>query len=218
MAFNIHNSHRAIFLVPAIVYVILVILIAIIPAMNAERVDEAYAPPQMTNSERWGRELYRTVFNCVPCHTMQVRGDTRVPPDVYGRVPVLPADARFGLERPTTAAEFAHLEAPTIGTQRTGPDLTSVGVRLPGVQWHFWHLYDPRSVSPGSTMEAYPYLFTSTMPEAENGVDPIRVENIEDLGVESGELWATSRAVALVDYLLSLTRPEPEERDGQDGS
>lgn len=208
MAFNIHNSHRAIFLIPAVTYLILVVLIAILPAMNAQEADEVYAEPQLTNSERWGRELYRNVFNCVPCHTMQVRGDPRVPPDVYGRVPVLPADARFGLERPTTAAEFAHLEAPTIGTQRTGPDLTSVGVRLPGVQWHFWHLYDPRSVSPDSTMEAYPFLFTAEKPEPENGVEPMAVQRIEALGVTSKELWATPRAVALVDYLLSLRREQ----------
>ena len=210
MAFNIHNSHRAIFLVPAVMYVVLVIVIAILPAITAQQADEAYEPPIMTESETWGRHLYANVYNCVPCHTMQIRGDSRRASELDGAVPVLPADSRFGLERPTTAAEFAHLEAPAIGTQRTGPDLSSVGRRLPGPQWHFWHLYDPRSVSPGSTMEAYPYLFSTTKPEPKNGVDPMLVESIEDLGVGGTELWATPEAVALVDYLLSLTRERAE--------
>jgi cytochrome c oxidase cbb3-type subunit 2 len=211
MAFSIHTSHRAIFLIPAGMYVVLVFVIAILPAHRAQQVAADVPEKTVTESEAWGRRLYREVFNCVPCHTMQIRGDARLRSELDGTIPVLAADARFGLERPTTAEEFAHDVAPTLGTQRTGPDLSSVGRRLPGVMWHFWHLYNPRSVSPGSTMEAYPYLFSTEKPEAEHGVEPMEVDIIDELGVTAPELWATPRAVALVDFLLSLTREKTEE-------
>lgn len=207
MAFNIHTSHRAIFLVPASIYIVLVILVVIIPANQAAKEEAAIEAPYVTDVAAWGRRLYRESFNCVVCHSQQIRGDERRRSDIDGRVPVLKADARFGLEQPTTAAEYAHQEAPMMGTQRTGPDLMSVGVRLPSRQWHYWHLYDPRSVSPDSTMEAYPYLFTTEKPEAVGDAQPEEVEQISELGIKSGKLWATPEAVALVEYLISLDRP-----------
>jgi len=202
MALNIHTSHKMIFFLPAGIYLLLVFGIAILPALEAQRQEDSYEKIFVGKSEAWGRELYRKSFNCVVCHTQQVRGQTQRD----GSLRVLDADARLGLETATTAIEYAHQEAPLLGTQRTGPDLSSVGVRLPGPQWHFWHLYDPRSVSPDSTMEAYPFLFSREKPKEENGVLPLLVQRIESLGITSGELWATPRAVALVDYLLSLTR------------
>jgi cytochrome c oxidase cbb3-type subunit 2 len=202
MAFNIHTSHKLIFFLPAGIYLLLVFGIAILPALEAQRQEDTYEVAYVTPNEAWGRELYRESFNCVVCHTQQIRGQTQRD----GSLKVLDADARLGLETATTAIEYAHQEAPLLGTQRTGPDLSSVGIRLPGAQWHFWHLYDPRSVSPDSTMEAYPFLFTREKPQPENGVEPLEVERIEALGITSGQLWATPRAVALVDYLLSLRR------------
>ncbi|MEZ4790278.1 MAG: cbb3-type cytochrome c oxidase subunit II [Flavobacteriales bacterium] len=48
-----------------------------------------------------------------------------------------------------------------MGSERTGPDLTNIGKRQPGVQWHLLHLYDPRMVQ-GSIMPRYPWLFEET--------------------------------------------------------
>jgi len=206
MALNIHTSHRMVFLLPAGIYLVLVLLIAILPAMQAERDEASIEEFPLTPAAAWGRDVYRKRFNCVVCHTQQVREDSRTRKLIDGSTPVLQADARFGLEGPTTAAEYAHQEAPLLGTQRTGPDLSSIGLRQPGTQWHYWHLYNPRSVSPDSTMEAYPFLFTAEKPKAERGIEPQEVLIIDGLGFEGETLWATPEAVALVDYLLSLRR------------
>jgi cytochrome c oxidase cbb3-type subunit I/II len=43
------------------------------------------------------------------------------------------------------------------GSKRTGPDLAREGGKR-GNLWHYQHLLDPRSTSPGSNMPAYPWL------------------------------------------------------------
>jgi cytochrome c oxidase cbb3-type subunit I/II len=43
------------------------------------------------------------------------------------------------------------------GSKRTGPDLAREGGRYPSL-WHYNHMRDPRAVSPGSNMPAYPHL------------------------------------------------------------
>ncbi len=215
MAWNIHTSHRAIFLLPAGIYLLLVFVIAILPAMAEKQREDQYIPLAQSEAAAWGRELYRKDFNCVVCHTQQIRGDERLrfeeldprsPTGKSWRVPVLQADRRFGQDKPTRGEEYAHQEAPMLGTQRTGPDLMGVGKRLPDFQWHHWHLYSPRSVSPDSVMPAYRYLYSTEKPPAENGIEPQPVSTFHGLGVDGDVLWATPRAVALVEYLLSLKR------------
>jgi cytochrome c oxidase cbb3-type subunit I/II len=44
------------------------------------------------------------------------------------------------------------------GSKRTGPDLAREG-GLRSDDWHYWHMLNPRDVSPGSTMPNYPWLF-----------------------------------------------------------
>ena len=215
MVFNIHTNHRLLFAIPAVSYLGLVWLCAIWPAMlEAEREKGIPKMPTTELADR-GFELYRS-FNCVTCHTQQIRGDDRLATVIDGvrTVPVLKADARFGREAVTTREEYAHLEPPQMGTQRTGPDLLSVGRRLPEAQWHYWHLYDPQSVSPDSIMPPHRFLFTTEPPnpDIEWQYDEVRV--IEGLNVEGGRLWATPDAKALVEYLLSLTRERLEGFEG----
>ncbi len=173
MAFDIHTSHRTILLLPLSVYLLLVLLVAWLPAARLNREHPATvvdAPPPGQDPPPGvsvrpplvarGEEVYKA-WNCGVCHTQQIRGDERVRVQVgdHLRVPVRPPDARFGLDEPTDAATYANATPPMLGTQRTGPDLIGVGDRLPSAAWHYWHLYDPRSVSPGSVMPAYRELF-----------------------------------------------------------
>ena len=202
MAFNIHQSHRAILLVPAGIYIVLVIVCAVIPAQVEAR-REALVPRAAPNVivER-GRAVYRDL-NCSSCHTQQVRGDEHLAMVLDGKriVPVLAADRRYAAEA-TGAGHYDHESPALLGTQRTGPDLTGVGARLPGPAWHHWHLYHPPSVSPDSMMEHYPHLYVTEEPADPTGYE--EVERIQGLGLEGRRLWATPRAVALVEYLLSL--------------
>ena len=207
MALNIHTNHRLLFSIPAVSYVILVAVCAIWPAMYEKELEADI--PERFNSElaERGFDLYGS-YNCVTCHTQQIRGDERMATEVEGvrTVPVLAADARFGREKASTREEYAHQSPPMMGTQRTGPDLSSVGKRLPDSQWHYWHLYNPQSVSPDSLMPSHRWLFTTERPPESVAADYDEVKVIEGLGVPGEKLWATPDARALVEYLLSLTR------------
>lgn len=204
MAFNIHQSHRMILLLPAGIYLLLVILCAVVPA-EIELQREAQAPRAAPHpGVEEGRKVYRSL-NCAACHTQQIRGDEHLALEIDGRriVPVLAADRRFGSEA-TGAAHYDHEDPAMMGTQRTGPDLTGVGARLPGTAWHHWHLHDPRAVSPDSVMPAYRFLYTDELPsDPKEAAEYEEVERID--GLTAGpKLYATPQAVALVEYLLSM--------------
>jgi len=49
-----------------------------------------------------------------------------------------------------------------LGSRRMGPDLHRVGQKYPDA-WHYEHMRDPRSTSPGSVMPSYPWLLTATV-------------------------------------------------------
>lgn len=57
------------------------------------------------------------------------------------------------------AGEFVYDHPFLWGSKRTGPDLHRVGAKYNNV-WHFNHMLDPNSTSPGSIMPPYPWLFT----------------------------------------------------------
>lgn len=207
MALSIHTNHRLLFSIPAVSYVILVILCAVWPAMIEQRLEADIPEPFVSELAQRGRVLYGE-YNCVTCHSQQIRGDERMATDVEGvrTVPVLEADARFGRETASSREEYAHQTPVYMGTQRIGPDLSSVGKRLPDAQWHYWHLYNPQSVSPDSLMPPHRFLFTTKAPAPEVEADYDEVKIIQGLGVDGERLWATPDARALVEYLLSLTR------------
>lgn len=207
MALNIHTNHRLLFAIPAVSYVFLVLIGAIWPAWIESRLEADIPERYVSDLARRGRELYGS-YNCVTCHTQQIRGDERMATEVNGirTVPVLAVDARFGRSVASSRAEYAHQAPAFLGTQRIGPDLSSVGRRLPDPQWHYWHLYNPQAVSPGSSMPPHPWLFTTKAPPKDQEFDYDEVTIIEGLGVPGPRLWATPDAKALVDYLQSLTR------------
>lgn len=207
MALSIHTNHRLLFVLPAGIYLVLVYLCAIWPAMQEQAAMEELERPLMDERVERGRVLYGK-FNCVTCHTQQIRGDERKAIDEDGVriVPVLEADARFGREVATRAEEYAWQDPVYMGTQRTGPDLSSAGRRIPDAQWHYWHLYDPKSVSPDSIMPPHRFLFTTEAPTGDAQFQYEEVQVIDGLGVDGDKLWATPDAVALVEYILSLNR------------
>jgi cytochrome c oxidase cbb3-type subunit I/II len=65
------------------------------------------------------------------------------------------------------------------GSKRTGPDLAREG-GLRSDDWHYLHMLDPRSVSPGSTMPNYPWLFEK---EIKVGQLPNKIHAMRMLGV-----------------------------------
>jgi cytochrome c oxidase cbb3-type subunit I/II len=101
--------------------------------------DDAQKP--YTALELQGRDLYLRE-GCYVCHSQMVR--------------TLSADAaRFGdYSKPE---EFIYDHPFQWGSKRTGPDLHRLGGRYPSL-WHYAHLMDPRSTSPGSNMPSFKWL------------------------------------------------------------
>lgn len=190
MAFDIHSNHRALVLLPLGIYVVLVWLVAVLPAQELDKAYPADPARQPSALVQRGEEVFKA-YGCVVCHTQQIRGDERLREQRGDRlvIPVRAPDARFGLDEPTRPEEYAQASPPLIGTQRTGPDLTGVGDRLPSVLWHYWHLYDPRSVSPGSVMPPYRYLFRVTT-DPDGRVDA-------DEPFPAGKAWLVVAGVAV---------------------
>jgi cytochrome c oxidase cbb3-type subunit 2 len=205
MAFDIHTNHRLFFGIAFGTYLVLTLLVAILPAAQMTAAWRPGPVPQEPLVLR-GRAVYQAE-GCWNCHTQQIRGDERLPRDESGHVPVLSADRRFGLDAPTTAEFYVSDAPPFLGTQRTGPDLTAAGSRQPDPHWHYWHLYDPQSVSPDSNMPAVPWYFY--VDERPRDPEDEEVAPLAALALPRGRrLYATKDARALVEYLLSLTRPE----------
>lgn len=126
-------------------FVLSVVLLGYWPKRVLDEQTRAMGPEYvlgLSPSALRGRAIYGRE-GCAYCHTQQIR--------------YLPADReRFGA--PTLAWE-TRLDYPHLwGTRRIGPDLSRAsGTRTD--DWHFTHLFSPRSIVPHSVMPAYPRLF-----------------------------------------------------------
>ena len=168
---------------------------------------DVQAPPQLqpyTDRQLAGRRVY-IANGCVYCHSQQVR-DPAFTTDV---------DRGWGA-RATVPADYVYDRPHLLGTMRTGPDLINVGQRLPDMDWHLIHLYDPRSLVEWSTMPAFPFLFEEKPRSAVGPND--RVVTIPGPRAPRGVVVvAKPQAVALADYLLSLNRQYPVAADTAGG-
>jgi cytochrome c oxidase cbb3-type subunit I/II len=93
-----------------------------------------------------GRDLY-VREGCYGCHSQMIR-------------PFLFETKRYG--NPSTLSESIYDHPFQWGSKRTGPDLAREGGKYPNL-WHYRHLVDARSVSPGSNMPPYPTLATEKL-------------------------------------------------------
>jgi cytochrome c oxidase cbb3-type subunit I/II len=88
-----------------------------------------------------GRDLYIRE-GCVGCHSQMVRpfrGET----ERYGEY--------------SKSGEYIYDRPFLWGSKRTGPDLHRLGGKYPD-SWHYNHMIEPTSMSPGSLMPAYPHF------------------------------------------------------------
>ncbi|MBL9173786.1 MAG: cytochrome-c oxidase, cbb3-type subunit I [Verrucomicrobiales bacterium] len=116
-----------------------------------------------TPLEVLGRDLYIRE-GCVGCHSQMIR-------------PFRSETERYGEYSKSGEYVFDH---PFLwGSKRTGPDLQREGGRYPDA-WHYNHMEDPRSVSPGSIMPPYPWLYTQTL---DTNALPARIAALRKVGV-----------------------------------
>jgi cytochrome c oxidase cbb3-type subunit I/II len=90
-----------------------------------------------------GRDIYIRE-GCYTCHSQMVR-------------PMRAELLRYG--HWTRAGETVYDRPFQLGSRRIGPDLQRIGGRYPDA-WHFEHMRDPTTTSPGSIMPPYPWLLT----------------------------------------------------------
>jgi ribosomal protein L7/L12 len=123
-------------------------------------------------------------------------------------VPVGPDIARGWGARRTVAEDFLFDYPVMPGSQRVGPDLAAVGVRSADPNYHFVHLYAPRSQVKTSTMPPYRFLFEKR--RIERAPSPSALVLPPQFAPEPGyEILPKADAVALVAYLTSLRANEP---------
>ena len=181
---SLHTDHRALVAVSALSFFVLTLIIAVFPAFEAQKIPPLANIETRTAQEQHGRDLYITE-GCAFCHTQLVRN--------------LPVDAPYG--RGSVAGDYAIEDPPLLGTQRTGPDLSNVGVRQPSDIWNLIHLYNPRAVVAGSVMPGYPWYFIQKKQvDKEDVVVPVP----GGFKPEGMQIVATEDALAIVAYLQSL--------------
>lgn len=195
---NFHKDHANLVNVSLVVFALLSTGIAVAPALSMQE-ENAPLPdmPVMTDQERSGLAIY-VAEGCVACHTQQVRNIEM--DKTWGPRPSIPSDYYYSKQRMNVWQQSPSL----LGSERTGPDLTNVGARQAGEQWHLLHLYDPRLVVKGSIMPRYGWLFEevdSADVAPGQKVLPVPAERMQDAG---NKVVATERANDLVAYLLSL--------------
>jgi cytochrome c oxidase cbb3-type subunit II len=161
-----------------------------IEPVKIEETGESY-PLARSGLAEQGRDLYRS-YGCLYCHSQQVR------PEDFG------TDIQRGWgRRRSVARDYLRDKPVMLGTMRTGPDLTNIGVRQPSASWHMVHLYQPDITSKGSVMAPYPFLFEKRKLGRLPSPDALPLSGIYSPGPDY-EIVPRPEAKALVAYLLSL--------------
>jgi cytochrome c oxidase cbb3-type subunit I/II len=93
-----------------------------------------------------GRDIYVSE-GCYNCHSQMIR-------------PMRHETLRYG--EYSRLEEFIYDHPFQWGSKRTGPDLHREGGKYPNL-WHYQHMSDPRSTSPGSNMPQYKWMKSATI-------------------------------------------------------
>ncbi|HTI90169.1 MAG TPA: cytochrome-c oxidase, cbb3-type subunit I [Puia sp.] len=123
-----------------------------------------------TALELHGRDIY-VREGCYLCHSQMIR-------------PFRDEVARYG--EYSKAGEFVYDHPFQWGSKRTGPDLARIGGKYPD-SWHFNHMLDPQSMSPGSIMPSYVWLFDH---EIDTVITYKMIKSMQTLGVPYPEGYA----------------------------
>ena len=167
--------------------------LALLPSLQLATIEPTPGTTDYTYDEQLGREVYMRE-GCMYCHSQQVR------PDGFGT-----DQARGWGARGSRPGDYVYDETHQLGTMRTGPDLHDIANRQPSRDWHLAHLYQPRSVSPGSVMPAYPYLFEIER-KANVRASEVTVPLSSDYAPPGDRVVvATDEALALYEYLMTLS-------------
>jgi len=116
-----------------------------------------------TPLELHGRDIY-VQEGCYTCHSQMIR-------------PFRSETERFG--EYSKAGEFVYDHPFQWGSKRSGPDLARVGGKYPN-SWHYNHMIDPSSMSPGSIMPSYDFMADKELDISNTGA---KIRVMQKLGV-----------------------------------
>ena len=157
-------------------------VVQIVPMVTMKRAEPIEGVRQIpyTPLELVGRDIYVSE-GCYNCHSQTIR-------PFQGEV------LRYG--EYSKLGDFIYDYPFQWGSKRTGPDLHRQGGKYSDI-WHYRHMLDARSTSPGSNMPNYPWLY-----EKDTDYDslPARIRAMRILGVP---------------YPESLVRESPEKARAQ---
>ncbi|MBS1574971.1 MAG: cytochrome-c oxidase, cbb3-type subunit I [Bacteroidetes bacterium] len=139
-------------------------LIELIPTfLVKENIPTIASVKPYTPLELQGRDIY-VREGCYTCHSQMIR-------------PFRDEVARYG--EYSKAGEFVYDHPFQWGSKRTGPDLAREGGKYPD-SWHYNHMFDPRSMSPGSIMPPYPWLLDNPLDTTSTAA---KIRAMQTLGV-----------------------------------
>ena len=157
-------------LVLSLIVVVIGGLVEIIPTfLIKSNIPTIKAVKPYTPLELQGRDIY-VREGCYLCHSQMIRPFR----DEVARYAPNPGDGGY-----SKAGEFVYDHPFQWGSKRTGPDLAREGGKYSD-SWHFNHMYDPRSMSPGSIMPQYTWLIDDEL-DTTNTAAKIRA--MQTLGV-----------------------------------
>ncbi len=193
--FDFHKNHRLLVGTAGGIFLFLSLLIAVNPAYKVQENNAPLPGSLPANADiRAGMHVF-IEEGCVACHTQQVRNIDM--DKMWGGRPGIPADYAWRQRIDNLRATPS-----TLGTERTGPDLTEIGERQPSETWHYLHLFNPRTVVKESIMPAHPWLFRSVATAGKH--DSELTVSDEYRAGNRGHIVPTEKARQLVAYLVSL--------------
>lgn len=158
----------AVFTILATIAVLVGSVIEFIPAFLSKDFIEVSEKVQPYSAlEVAGRDIYIRE-GCYNCHSQMIR-------------PMASEVLRYG--KKSQATEFIYDHPFQWGSKRTGPDLARVGGKYPN-SWHYYHMMDPRKITPGSLMPEYTWLFKK---KTDFGVIGRKLKVLKSMGVPYSE-------------------------------
>lgn len=209
---KVFETRPILMLVTSLVVVSIGGLVQMVPTfVIKENIPTIASVKPYTPLELEGRDLYIRE-GCNACHTQLVR-------------PFRSETERYG--EYSKSGEYVYDHPFLWGSKRTGPDLMRVGGKYPD-SWHYHHMREPASMSPGSIMPPYPWLLENTMDYADiekkmrvlkamgvpytdediknarQKIDEQATQIVENLKKEKIKVAKNTEIVALIAYLQRL--------------
>jgi cytochrome c oxidase cbb3-type subunit I/II len=147
-----------------------------------------------------GRDIYIRE-GCYTCHSQMIR-------------PMRAEILRYG--EWSRAGEYAYDHPFLLGSRRLGPDLQREGGKYPDA-WHFEHMRDPRSTSPGSVMPPYTWLHRQTYDPADIQASLRALKKVgvpyTDAEITAAPADMQAQAQGIVDRLKQAGIDTPADRE-----